>query len=179
MPTSTTTKILRPVFLIGFMATGKSTVGLLLAAKLERRFVDLDAVIEEEAHMTISEIFFNEREAGFRAREATALRRVAAQGPQVVAIGGGAPAHGDNMDFLLHAGRVVRLSADVDELVRRLGDANAGTRPLLAGKDTRAEVVRLLGERERYYARAHITIDTAGVVPSQVARRIAEALETL
>jgi shikimate kinase len=180
VPTSTTTKILRPVFLIGFMATGKSTVGLLLAAKLERRFVDLDAVIEEEAHMTISEIFFNEREAGFRAREAMALRRVAAQGPQVVAVGGGAPAHGDNMDFLLHAGRVVRLQADVDELVRRLADTNAtATRPLLAGKDARAEVVRLLGERERHYARAHITIDTAGVVPSQVARRIAEALETL
>ena len=179
MPTSTTTKILRPVFLIGFMATGKSTVGSLLAAKLERRFVDLDAVIEEEAHMTISEIFFNEREAGFRAREATALRRVAAQGPQVIAVGGGAPAHGDNMDFLLHAGRVVCLHADVDELVRRLGAAEATARPLLAGKDTRAEVVRLLGERERYYARAHITIDTAGVVPSQVARRIAEALETL
>ena len=50
MPTSSTIKVLRPIFLVGFMATGKSTVGLLLAAKLERRFVDLDAVIEEEAH---------------------------------------------------------------------------------------------------------------------------------
>ena len=128
--------------------------------------------------MTIAEIFFNEREAGFRAREAAALRRVAAAGPQVVAVGGGAPAHGDNMDFMLHAGRVVRLDASVDELVRRLGDAN--TRPMLAGaKDVRGEVTRLLAERERQYARAHITIDTTGLVPSQVARRIAEALEQL
>ena len=63
MPTSQSTKVLRPIFLIGLSGGGKSTVGLLLAAKLERRFVDLDAVIEEEAHMTISEIFFNEREA--------------------------------------------------------------------------------------------------------------------
>ena len=177
MPTSTTTKVLRPIFLIGFMATGKSTVGLLLAAKLERRFVDLDAVIEEEAHMTIPEIFFNEREAGFRAREAAALRRVAAQGPQVIAVGGGAPAHGDNIDFMLHAGRVVRLDASVDELVRRLDDVNATARPMLAGKDTRTEVERLLADRERHYARAHFTIDTVGVLPSQVARRIAEELE--
>ncbi len=175
MPTSQSTKVLKPIFLIGFMGTGKSTVGLLLAAKLERRFVDLDAVIEEEAHMTIPEIFFNEREASFRAREAAALRRVAAQGPQVIAVGGGAPAHGDNMDFMLHAGRVVCLTASLDELVRRIGDAQ--TRPMLAGKDVRAEVERLLAARQPQYARAHITVDTTGVVPSQVARKIAEALE--
>jgi shikimate kinase len=175
VPTSPGIKILRPIFLIGFMGTGKSTVGLLLAAKLERRFVDLDAVIEEEAHMTIAEIFFNEREGGFRAREATALRRVAAQGPQVIAVGGGAPAHGDNMDFMLHAGRVVCLTASVADLEQRLGDAQ--TRPLLAGKDVRAEIERLLGARQKFYERAHVSIDTSGLVPSQVARRITEALE--
>ena len=109
VPTSQSIKVLRPIFLIGLSGGGKSTVGLLLAAKLERRFVDLDAVIEEEAHMTVAEIFFNEREGGFRAREAAALRRVTAQGPQVIAVGGGAPAHGDNMDFMLHAGKVVLL----------------------------------------------------------------------
>jgi shikimate kinase len=175
VPTSPGIKILRPIFLVGFMGTGKSTVGLLLAAKLERRFVDLDAVIEEEAHMTIAEIFYNEREGGFRAREATALRRVAAQGPQVVAVGGGAPAHGDNMDFMLHAGKVVCLTASVDELAARVGDAQ--TRPLLAGKDVRAEIERLLAARQKFYERAHLTIDTTGLVPSQVARRITEALE--
>jgi shikimate kinase len=175
VPTSQNTKILKPIFLIGFMGTGKSTVGLLLAAKLERRFVDLDAVIEEEAHMTIPEIFFGEREAGFRAREAAALRRVAAQGPQLVAVGGGAPAHGDNMDFMLHAGKVVCLTASVDDLVRRIGSAD--TRPMLAGKDVRAEIEKLLPERQRFYARAQLTIDTSGLVPSQVARQIADELE--
>jgi shikimate kinase len=125
--------------------------------------------------MTVAEIFFNEREGGFRAREAAALRRVAAQGPQVIAVGGGAPAHGDNMDFMLHAGKVVCLTASTDELVRRVGDAES--RPLLAGKDVRAEIERLKEQREKFYARAHLTTDTSGVVPSQVARRIAEALE--
>lgn len=176
MPTSQAIKTLRPIFLVGFMGTGKSTTGLLLAAKLERRFVDLDAVIEEEAHMTIPEIFFNERESGFRAREAAALRRVAAQGPQVIAVGGGAPAHGDNMDFMLHAGTVVGLAAGVDELVRRIGDAE--TRPMLTGKDVRAEIDKLLPVRQPFYARAHVTVDTSGMSPSQVVRKIAEALES-
>jgi shikimate kinase len=166
---------LKPIFLVGFMGTGKSTVGLLLAARLERRFCDLDAVIEEEAHMTIAEIFFNEREAGFRAREGAALRRVAAAAPQVIAVGGGAPAHGDNMDFMLHAGKVVFLTASVDELALRVGSAE--TRPMLAGKDVRAEIERLLATRSPHYARAHLTIDTTGIVPSQVARQIQEALE--
>ncbi len=175
MPTSQNIRILKPIFLIGFMGTGKSTVGLLLAARLERRFVDLDAVIEEEAHMTIPEIFFNEREAGFRAREAAALRRVAAQGPQLIAVGGGAPCHGDNMDFMLHAGKVVCLTADTDELVRRIGAAE--TRPVLAGKDVRGEIEKLLPQRQKFYQRAHLLIDTTGMVPSQVAKRIAEELE--
>jgi shikimate kinase len=175
VPTSQSIRVLRPIFLIGLSGTGKSTVGLLLAAKLERRFCDLDAVIEEEAHMTIAEIFFNEREAGFRAREAAALRRVTAQGPQVVSVGGGAPAHGDNMDFMLRAGKVVCMSASTDELVARLGKAEA--RPLLAGKDVRAEIEKLLLQRAAVYARAHVTIDTTGLVPSQVARQIQEAIE--
>jgi shikimate kinase len=177
VPTSQTIKVLRPIFLIGFMGTGKSTVGLLLAAKLERRFIDLDAVIEEEAHMTVGEIFFNEREAGFRAREAAALRRVSAQGPQVIAVGGGAPSQGDNMDFMLHAGKVVCLTATVDELVTRIGSPD--TRPMLAGKDVRGEIGKLLPVRQPFYARAHVTIDTTGLVPSQVARQITEALEKL
>ncbi|MCA1664653.1 MAG: AAA family ATPase [Myxococcales bacterium] len=169
--------MLRPIFLTGLSGGGKSTVGLLLAAKLERRFVDLDAVIEEEAHMTIAEIFFSEREPAFRAREAAALRRVAAAAPQVIAVGGGAPAHGDNMDYMLRAGTVVCLTASTDELVQRL--AGAETRPLLAGKDVRAEIEKLLASRQATYARAHVTVDTTGLPPSQVAKQIQEALETL
>jgi shikimate kinase len=175
VPISQTTRTLKPIFLIGLSGGGKTTVGLLLAAKLERRFVDLDAVIEEEAHMTVAEIFFNEREPAFRAREAAALRRVAAAAPQVIAVGGGAPAHGDNMDFMLHAGKVVYLTASTDELVQRLGSAE--TRPLLVGKDVRAEIEKLLAQRRSYYARAHITIDTTGLAPSLVAKQIQEAIE--
>ena len=65
--------------------------------------------------------------------------------------------------------------ASVDELAQRVGDAQ--TRPLLAGKDVRAEIERLLSARQKFYERAHVSIDTTGLVPSQVARRITEALE--
>jgi shikimate kinase len=156
------------------MGTGKSTVGLLLAAKLERRFVDLDALIEQDAHMTIAELFFNEREEGFRAREAAALRYIATQGPQLISVGGGAPAYGDNIDLMLDAGTVVCLTASVDDLIKRIGDTQ--TRPLLTGKNVRAEIERLLAQRQAFYARANLTVDTSGLQPSQVARRIAEEL---
>jgi shikimate kinase len=178
-------KTLRPIFLIGFMGTGKSTVGTLLAGKLERRFVDLDAVIEAEAHMTIRELFFQEQEAGFRAREAEALRRVITQGPQVISCGGGAPTWGDNLEVMLSAGTVVCLTASIDELVRRIGDPRS--RPLLAGVGAAgaersgtdavsSEVERLLALRQQFYARAHLMVDTTGLAPSQVARRIAQEL---
>lgn len=172
MQTSPPTDPEQPIFLIGFPGTGKSTTGLLVAAKLERPFVDLDAVIEAEAHMTIPEIFFNERESGFRLRESAALRQVA--GPKVVAVGGGAPAHGDNLDFMLQTGTVVCLTAPVEELVRRLGGAES--RPLLSGRSVQEEIERLLPVRQPFYARAAFTVDTGGLVPSQVARRIVEVL---
>lgn len=161
--------------MIGFMCTGKSTVGPLLAARCERRFVDLDAVIEAEAQATVKEIFAAEGEKGFRAREAAALRRVAGEGPQVIAVGGGCPVYGDNMEIMLAAGQVVCLTASPDEIAARAGDTS--TRPLLAGQhDVRAEVVRLMEARQPHYARAHLTVDTTGRPPSQVARKIAEEL---
>ena len=76
---------------------------------------------------------------------------------------------------MLHAGKVVLLTASTEELMRRLGSAE--TRPLLAGKDVRAEIEKLLAQRQSYYARAHVTVDTTGLAPSQVAKQIQEALE--
>jgi shikimate kinase len=165
----------RPLFLVGFMGTGKSTVGRLLAARLDRPFVDLDERIVVDAGATIPEIFAGEGETGFRAREAAMIRQVAGEGAQVVAIGGGAPAHGDNLDRLLAAGGVVCLTASVDEILARVGDGES--RPLLAGKsDRRAEVARLLGVRAKFYARAHYTIDTTARPPSKVVGDVLGAL---
>jgi shikimate kinase len=166
----------RPIFLIGFMGTGKSTVGPLLAAQLERPFVDADARIERAAGATIAEQFAQSGgEAAFRAREAEVIRALCDEGAQVIAAGGGAPAHGDNLSRMLDAGVVIALTATPEQILARVGDLSS--RPLLArASDPRAEVERLLAARAPAYARAHLTIATDDKPPSQVVARIREAL---
>lgn len=167
----------RPLFLVGFMGTGKSTVGALLAARLGRAFVDLDDRIVADAGATIPEIFSSEGEAGFRRREAAQLARACGEGAQVVSVGGGAPCHGDNLDRLLAAGVVVGLTASIDELLARVGDGES--RPLLAGlppQMRRAAIDKLLEARAPFYARAHLTVDTSARPPSKIVGEILEAL---
>jgi shikimate kinase len=164
----------RPIFLIGFMGSGKSTVGRLLADRLGRPFVDADQRIESVSRATIAELF-QRGEAHFRAREAEVIRALCDEGAQVIAAGGGAPAHGDNLERMLQAGVVIGLHASPERILERVGDAS--TRPLLAGAaDKRAEVERLLSARAPAYARAHFTVDTDGQAPSQVVTQIVEAL---
>lgn len=166
----------RLIFVAGFMGTGKSTVGRRLADRLGRAFVDLDEQIESEAHATIPELFASEGEAGFRRREGELLERLCREGgARVVAVGGGAPCHGDNLEKMRAAGLVVVLTASPDEILARVGDAAA--RPLLArAADRRREVERLLAERAGFYAQAHLTVDTTGLPPSQVVSRILEEI---
>lgn len=171
----------RPLFLIGFMGTGKSTTGTLLSARLGRPFIDLDGRIEQVAGATITEIFAARGEAKFREHERDELRQVVQEASvstvaPLVAVGGGAPVHSDNMDFMLRAGVVILLRAGPETILERVGTAS--TRPLLAGAgDKRAEVQRLLYAREPFYARAHVAVETDGLAPSQVATRIAQELE--
>ena len=159
-----------PIFLIGFMAAGKTTVGRLVAARLGRRFVDLDDVIAEAAGTSAAALVAAD-EAAFRRREADALAQViagATDGP-VIATGGGAAAHGDNLDRMRAAGLVVALAASLPEVRRR---AEGGPpRPLLSRDD--AALAALAATRERHYRRAHVGIATDDVAPDEVATTIA------
>src|SRR4051812_22202159 len=110
-----------PIFLIGFMASGKTTVGRLLAERLDWAFVDLDKVIEDAAGKTVAEIFKAEGEAGFRKRETGALSEVAERRKTVVATGGGAPCHEENIQKMLGSGRVLWLDVSAEEAVERAG----------------------------------------------------------
>jgi shikimate kinase len=159
-----------PIFLVGFMATGKSTVGRILAARLGWKLVDLDDVIVEEAGRTVPEIFAAEGEAGFRARESQALAAVSRERKVVVATGGGAACREDNLRAMLDAGRVVALAITPEEAVRR-ARGGAG-RPLLAGPDPVGTATSLLAARAPFYARAHLSVDTVGRVPQDVARDV-------
>jgi len=156
-----------PIFLIGFMASGKTTVGRLLAERLDWTFVDLDKVIEDAAGMTVEQIFAAEGEAGFRKRETEALREAAKRRKTVVATGGGAPCREENLTAMLAAGRVFWLEVSADDAVERAGKASG--RPLLDGADDPVAAARALLEARRpFYERAHGSVETLGRTPKQI-----------
>jgi shikimate kinase len=148
-----------PIFLIGFMASGKTTVGRLLAERLEWAFVDLDRLVEQGAGRAVADIFAAEGETGFRKRETEALREVAGRRKTVVATGGGAPCRDENIQAMLASGRVFWLDVSAEEAVRRAGTASG--RPLLDGAaDPVAAARKLLDARRPYYEKAHDRLDT-------------------
>lgn len=154
------------LYLIGLPGSGKTTLGRQLAAHYGREFLDLDAVIVAEAGQLIPAIFAAEGEAGFRAREAAALRSVAARPgpPLVVATGGGTPCFHDNVAVLRASGFLLWLDVPLPELVRRLSRSRT-SRPLLTAAtspgETPAQAIsthlhRTLAARERFYRQAHL-----------------------
>jgi 3-dehydroquinate synthase len=162
----------RHVFLTGFMATGKSTVGRLLAARLRRPFLDLDDAIEAAAGLSVAEIFEREGEAGFRRRETAALQRITAGPGAIVATGGGAACHGDNLAHMRACGLVVALTAPLAVVRARVEAAtDERTRPLLARPA--AEVEALYQRRVSWYRQAHACVRTEDTDPALLARHIA------
>ncbi len=129
-----------PVFLVGMMGAGKTTIGRGLARALGREFVDLDHELEARCGVRVPVIFEIEGEAGFRRREASALQECTQRRGIVLATGGGAILAPDNRRLLRERGLVVYLRASVDELFRRTSrDRN---RPLLATADPRGSAAR-------------------------------------
>jgi shikimate kinase len=157
------------------MATGKTTVGRLVAERLGRQFLDLDQLIEQTAGVPVAELFRSAGEPAFRRAEAQALHGALGTTETVVATGGGAACREDNLEAMLARGTVVALSATPLEVLRRTGGPSG--RPLLDGAEDPLEVAtRLLGEREPFYARAHVRVDTVGRTPEEVAALVAAAV---
>ena len=160
------------------MASGKSTVGRLVAARLGWDFRDLDEVIEAAAGRSIPEIFALEGEPAFRQREVEAVREAATLRRTVVATGGGAPCREENLVLMLATGKVVALAVSPDEVARRA--AGRPTRPLLAGAaDPVAAAATLLAARQPFYARAHASVDTRDRAPSLVAADVLRVIEAM
>ena len=111
---------MRPVFLIGYMGCGKTTLGEVLARQLGVRFIDLDEFIEARQGMTIVEIFDEMGENRFRELETEALREVAAMTDVIVGCGGGTPCHGGNMEIMNEAGITVWLTTSPERITARL-----------------------------------------------------------
>lgn len=167
------------MFLVGFMASGKSTVGRIVASRLGWEFRDLDTLVTLQAGRTVAEIFSVEGEEGFRRREAEAVRAAVALRRAVIATGGGAACREENLVAMLGAGHVVALVVTPDEVLRRVGTgANRTGRPLLGdAADPRAAAVDLLRAREPFYARAHARVSTVGRTPEEVAADVLRVIE--
>ncbi|MGI6218626.1 MAG: shikimate kinase [Bacteroidaceae bacterium] len=147
------------IFLIGYMAAGKTTLGRALARTLNLQFLDLDQYIEQRQHATITTLFERHGEAGFRQIERQHLHEAGEFENTLIACGGGTPCHFDNIDYMNRQGQTVFLSVPLPVLLRRLR-ANRSKRPLLAQK-TDAQlhdyIAAQLQERLPYYTQARYT----------------------
>lgn len=154
--------------LIGFMGTGKTEVGRLLADFLGRRLVDTDKLLTEQEAMSVTDIFSVHGEAYFRQLEKQAVRDLSSQRGLVISTGGGVPLDPDNAAALRESGFVVWLDAAVAALRERLKDD--GSRPLLTnGSDLAALYERRLAA---YQQASHARVDTTGKLPLLVAEEI-------
>jgi len=159
------------IVLVGFMGSGKTTVGASLARLLGWTLVDMDARIEEEAGLSVAAIFRDRGEASFRERETRLALELRDRERLVVAAGGGAFATPATRDALRVGAVTVWLRCDVETILARV--PLDGSRPLASSRET---ILRLLAEREPSYRLADLTVDASGRSPEAVAREIADGL---
>ena len=149
------------VYIIGFMGSGKTTAGKKLASLLGWSFIDLDKKVEEHTGKTIPEIFSQNGEEYFRSIESEALKSLRSQTNTVISAGGGAPCHGDNMDFMLETGLTIYLKLTPVQLKIRLSGSET-ERPLIkdiSSDDLESFIREKLTLREKYYNQAVIHIE--------------------
>lgn len=152
------------IVLMGYMGSGKSTIGRQLAEVLNYRFVDLDDYIVENEKTTINEIFKNKGEIYFRKIEASHLQEIIINSDDIIlALGGGTPCYGNNLELLLQNEKVksLYLKLSIPNLVERLFKER-GTRPLISHLETKEDLMEFIGkhifERVQFYNKAEFTI---------------------
>jgi shikimate kinase len=152
------TRQIRNIALIGFMGTGKSSVGRMIADQLHFAFLDTDELIESRAGKSISAIFSEEGEAAFRKMEAAVIAELASRKRAVISTGGGVGAFPGNLDSLREHALVVCLWAPPEKIWERVRGQTH--RPLLLEADPLAKIRELLAAREPFYKQADVLLNT-------------------
>jgi shikimate kinase len=159
------------IYITGFMGSGKSTFAKALAEEIGYGFLDLDAAIETGEKTTIQKIFKDKGEEGFRTLEHDALLKTEKEDNLVIATGGGAPCHNNNMEWMNNHGITIYLKLFESELKRRI-EPEMATRPLLNGIDADGLdnfIYNTLRERSFFYHQSKIVIDPLVITPEDMA----------
>ncbi|MBI5073635.1 MAG: shikimate kinase [Nitrospirae bacterium] len=166
--------MMQNIVLAGFMGTGKSEVARALSRICGMKLVDIDREIEASQQKSISEIFAQQGEDQFRQIETAAIRQSASEQGVIISTGGGAVLKEENVRVLQEHGIIFCLTASPETIMLRT--AGNTDRPLLQSDDRLARISELLKERQPYYEKAGIMINTEGKTPVEVAEEIAGKL---
>lgn len=166
------------IILTGFMGTGKSSVGRLLAQRLGYQFVDTDNLIEARCGHAVHEIFRDQGEAAFREMEAALARELGAVKNQVIATGGRLMLDAANAAVLSRNGRVFCLWATPEEIIARVAKDTVAVRPLLAGPVPEARLRALYDERRAGYAQ-FTPVETSGKTIAEVVQVLLDSITAL
>ena len=154
---------MRRIILVGYMGSGKTTVGKALSKETGMMFYDLDWYIESRMHKTVAQIFAERGEEGFRKIEYNMLHEVAEFEDVIISCGGGTPCFFDNIDYLNGQGDVCYLKATPEVLYKHLLMGKV-ERPLIKGKSPE-ELIKFIteqvGKREEFYTKARYTLDVS------------------
>ncbi|WP_027127163.1 shikimate kinase [Gelidibacter mesophilus] len=168
------------VILIGYMGSGKSTIGKKLAEMLDFELIDLDDYLQKKENLTISEIFKTKGEIYFRKIEQRYLEELLKRTNIILSLGGGTPCYGSNMDAILNAQEAysIYLRSSIPNLVKRLRSEKV-QRPLISHLETDEELTEFIGkhlfERSFYYNQSNQTIHTDGKNIEAIAKEVSEA----
>ena len=165
---------MKNIYLVGFMGTGKTTVGKILAKTLKKEFLEMDEAIETENGKKITEIFQIYGEPHFRELEKKLLLKISQKENLIVSCGGGLVCDKDNLEILKKTGIIFNLTASKESIYERTKKFK--NRPLLNVEDPLKKIEELLSLRMPFYNKAHHTINTDGTEPKVIAKRIINIL---
>lgn len=166
----------RAIAIVGFMGAGKTTVGGLLAGRLERPFFDTDPFLEQVTGRTIENFFASGEEAAFRDLEASCIRELVERPPSVIALGGGAFLRAETQELLLAKALVVHLHVSW-RTVRGYVGGIADTRPLLRER-TLSQIRELYLNRQATYRKAHLSVSAPRIGADRVVERVHASLRS-
>lgn len=158
------------IVLLGFMGTGKSVVGKLIARRLKMQYLDIDEEIEKEENMTISQVFSQFGEEYFRSKESEVVSKISEKESLVISAGGGVVLKPGNLENLAKKGILFCLDASPEVIFERTHHYTH--RPLLQTSEPLKAIQELLKQREKNYAQIENHIDTSYLSPEEVAKRV-------